>query len=536
MAFEDLLKRKLGPMAQLIARGHRGTHPPPDPATLHYRRALGLEVDFHPEVSWAEVAVGPSDKKERVRLSLEKAKVVLGMTQWAHAGEVDASPKQLWQWVEDGLLYWSLERPTRGLHGAPGALQAGKEVARRGGVWPTGAVENAVEIAPMPFMPRAKDLAGAKWVGARFAALERGHEVFGFTVTGGEKIGRLVRRLLPLLDGRRGAAEILDAFDRGDRHDAEKLLTVLDLANLLEPRDGPPAPGSLLDRVDEPRVTWLGHGAVLLQSKAANVLIDPIFYALSEPPDRWDSGPRFDRRALPKIDAVLITHGDNDHLNANALAQLPAEVQVIVPALEDPPKPYQVHIAGMLELLGFKDRVQLPAWGHHAVGDWLITACPFEGESWGLELPKATYLVENQAASVFFAADSARMDQVYADLARRGRTIDLAFMGVSGNAEAFLTPPELGYGNFYSDWIPKVREQEWVQHCAGPEEAAASLAILEPRYAFGYAAGGANFIRTSYSDVGEHARLAELLVNQKTRPVALKIGEPVSLAGLGDLR
>lgn len=535
MGFEDLLKRKLGPMADLVVRGHKPEHPAPDPATLFFRRALGLEATFHPETSWAELELGRSDAKERVRLPLAKAALVLGLTDWRSAAELEVDGKALWRMVEDGLLYWAAERPSRRLHGDPGALASGKKLARRGGVWPTGAVETAIEIAPMPFMPRSKDLAGAKWVGARFATLERGHEVFGLTVTGSEKIGRLVRQLLPLLSGRLDLAQILETFTKAERHDAEKLLGVLDLSNLLEARDGPPAPGPILARANEARATWLGHGAVLLQSLQANLLIDPIFYAMSEPPDRWQSGPRFDPRALPELHAILITHGDNDHLNPNALAQLPKDVPVIVPALSRPPLPYQVDIAGMLRLLGFEEVVELQAWEHVAVGDWQVTACPFEGESWGLELPKATYLVENAEVATYFSADAAAMDSVYQDLARRGRKIDLAFMGVSGNAEAHLTPAELGYGNFYADWIPKVRYQEWVQHCAGPEQAAHSLQILEPRYAFGYAAGGASYIRTSYSDLGDHDQLARLLEGHTTQPVALRIGEPVAFSELGRL-
>ncbi|MBK6687815.1 MAG: MBL fold metallo-hydrolase [Deltaproteobacteria bacterium] len=532
MGFEDLLKRKLGPMADLVVRGHKPEHPAPDPTGLFYRRALGLEATFHPESSWAELEVGRSDVKERVRLPLAKAALVLGLTDWRSPAELEVDAKSLWRMVEDGLLYWAHERPTRRLHAGSAT---GNKVARRGGVWPTGAVETAIEIAPMPFMPRAKDLAGAKWVGARFAVLERGHEIFGLTVTGSEKIGRLVRQLLPLLNGRHTLPEILEAFPKAERHDAEKLLGVLELCNLLETRDGPPDPGPLLDRTSEARVTWLGHGAVLLQSLQANLLIDPIFYAMSEPSERWLSAPRFDPRALPKLHAIVITHGDNDHLNPNALAQLPKEVPVIVPALSRPPLPYQVDIAGMLRLLGFEEVVELPAWEHVAVGDWQVTACPFEGESWGLELPKATYLIENAEVATYFSADAATMDSVYQDLARRGRRIDLAFMGVSGNAEAHLTPAELGYGNFYADWIPKVRYQEWVQHCAGPEEAARSLQILEPRYAFGYAAGGASYIRTSYSDLGDHDQLARLLEGRGTQPVALRIGEPVAFSALGQL-
>jgi L-ascorbate metabolism protein UlaG (beta-lactamase superfamily) len=520
-------------MADLVKRGHRHDGPAPDPAKIFYRRAAGLEARFHPDVSWNEIEIGRSDKAERARLSLDKAKLALGLVEWKTAAELDVSPAALWKLVELDLLFFAHARPERNLSGRSGTIATGKRIARRLGCWPTGAVETAIEIAPMPFMPRVRDLSGAKWVGVRFASLEGGHEVFGLTITGSEKIGRATRGLLPHLNGRMGAKEIVESLPKEERHDAERILDVLDLATILEARDAPPGPSFATDR---PQVTWLGHGAVLVQSGKHNVLVDPIFYAASDPPERYQDGPRFDPRSLPKLDAVLITHGDNDHCNPNALSLIPRETKIIVPSLDTPPLDYQVDIAGMLRLLGFETIIELDAWEGHGVGDLLITALPFEGESWDLDLPKATYLVESDRFAVYCSADAARMDAAYEQLRSRGRSIDLAFMGVSGNAEALTMPSELGYGNFYADWIPLQRRNEWAQHCAGPVDAAHSCAIFEPRHAFGYAAGGASYIRTSYSDRGDHAELAAALraSPHATKPVTLPLGSPVAIEALGD--
>jgi hypothetical protein len=89
-----------------------------------------------------------------------------------------------------------------------------------------------------------------------------------------------------------------------------------------------------------------------------------------------------------------------------------------------------------------------------------------------------------------------------------------------------VAPRELGYGNFYEAWVPREQRNLWVQHTAGPRESAAAARALEPRFVFGYAAGGASFIQTAYSDVGDHAALAEALAGSPITPVSLTLGEP----------
>ena len=44
MSFEDLLRKKLGPMRDLVSRTPRPDPPSYDPATLYFRRAVGLEA------------------------------------------------------------------------------------------------------------------------------------------------------------------------------------------------------------------------------------------------------------------------------------------------------------------------------------------------------------------------------------------------------------------------------------------------------------------------------------------------------------
>lgn len=532
MSFDELLKKRLGPMRDLVRRPTRTAVPEYDPAKLYYRRAVGLELRVRPEETWAQIEVVRGGRLQAT-FGRDVAEIVLGMTRFTPAKELPLPPKKLWRLVEDGLLFFSPVPVDRPLTGENRVLERGGRIARRASVWPTVAVETAIQVAPMPFMPRGRDLVGAELVGVRLASLERGFEVLGTTITGSKALGASLRALLPLLDGRRTKEEILQALPhrKGDR-----LLFLLDAVTALESVDGPPAPAERFE-IDAAQVTWLGHAGVLVQLEGKNLLVDPLFFSASDPPERGLTDPKLDPRALPRIDAVLITHGDNDHLNPNSLAMLPTSTPIYIPRVGNEPAPYQVDLYGMLRVLGFTRVVELDEWEEVRVGPITVTACPFEGESWGLDLAKVTYLVECAEASLFFAADSNEMPDTYRRLAERARRVDLAFMGVSGNAETYVMPEGFGYGNFYADWVPKSRHHEWVQHCAGPAEAAASLEILRPRYAFGYAAGGASYIRTEYSDEGEHQALAERLLDAKvdTRPVALPLAEPVRLDALASV-
>ena len=493
MGFEDLLRKRLGPMQDLVPRAHRAKHRPVEPDALFYRRAAGLEVRVRPEETWAHLQIKAGGRLKRRTASL--ARKWLGLTRWVTPAEAHIDPKRLWQGVEEDVLIYSRQRPAAVLRGTPGMLaasQGDRTIARRAAVWPTVAVETATEIAPMPFMPRGRDLAGAEGVGVRFASLERGHEVLGVTVTGSGHTGRRWHALAPLLDGRHTVQELLEHFRGRDRHEVFKLLGLMDDLGLLEALPSP-AEAFAFDRPRQPQVAWLGHAAVLVQTASASVLVDPLFFAPSDPAERWDSHPRFDPRGLPSLDAILITHGDNDHLNPNSLALLDRRTPVLIPECAPHPAAFQVDMKGILRVLGFDRVIEMPVGSAHRVGDLNVSAWPFEGEDWGLDLAQVTYLIESDSLSVYLSADSRRMDEAMTAIGRRSRQVDIAFMGVSGNAEPYVTDPTLGYGNFYADWVPATQHNEWVAHCAGPADAVQAVLRLRPRFAFGYAAGGTSY-------------------------------------------
>ncbi|HMG00529.1 MAG TPA: MBL fold metallo-hydrolase [Gemmatimonadaceae bacterium] len=78
------------------------------------------------------------------------------------------------------------------------------------------------------------------------------------------------------------------------------------------------------------RVTYIGHATLLIEIGGKRILTDPNFDpALGKFLARV-SAPGIALDALPKLDAILLTHAHADHLSFDSLDALPADIPLLL--------------------------------------------------------------------------------------------------------------------------------------------------------------------------------------------------------------
>jgi L-ascorbate metabolism protein UlaG (beta-lactamase superfamily) len=112
------------------------------------------------------------------------------------------------------------------------------------------------------------------------------------------------------------------------------------------------------------RLSFVGHASWLIQTAGMNILVDPVWseraspFAFAGPKRHNDPGIAFG--ALPKIDAVLVSHGHYDHLDTRTLSKLSAAFapRIITPLGNDVTM-REAHSAIKAEAFDWHDRVEL---------------------------------------------------------------------------------------------------------------------------------------------------------------------------------
>ncbi len=195
---------------------------------------------------------------------------------------------------------------------------------------------------------------------------------------------------------------------------------------------------ALRDGSVNPSVTWIGHATVLVQLDGMNVLTDPQWSDRASPiswagPRRL-SPPGVAFEALPRIDAVVISHDHFDHLDLPTVKRLAAT--------HDPLFVVPLGIKAWFANEGMLRVVELDWWQSHDHGAVTFTCVP--AQHWSQRVPWdqntrlwATWALLGQSRRVYFSGDTGYFDG-FKEVGRRLGPFDLAAMAIGA-----YRPPEI---------------------------------------------------------------------------------------------
>lgn len=179
------------------------------------------------------------------------------------------------------------------------------------------------------------------------------------------------------------------------------------------------------------KITYIGHATLLLEIAGARILTDPNFEsALGRFLPRV-SAPGIALDALPKLDALLLTHAHADHLSFKSLDRLPRDIPLYAPGV----------VATWLRRKGYSNAEPLDAGEMIGIGDGGLhihaAQATHQGNRYGFDRWRSTanmYVIESAAESLFFAGDTALtatthnlVEQV---LWKAGRELDVALLPI----------------------------------------------------------------------------------------------------------
>ena len=177
------------------------------------------------------------------------------------------------------------------------------------------------------------------------------------------------------------------------------------------------------------RVTYIGHATLLIEIGGKCFLTDPNFDpALGKFLPRV-SAPGIALEALPKLDAILLTHAHADHLSFDSLDALPDDIPLFAPPV----------IAKWLGKQGYRHAIPVAPGGTTDVDSVRIHAASamHKGNRYGLDRWRSAanmYLMETNKTSCFFAGDTALTPDttrlVENHLTSSGRSLDLALLPI----------------------------------------------------------------------------------------------------------
>lgn len=258
------------------------------------------------------------------------------------------------------------------------------------------------------------------------------------------------------------------------------------------------------------RVTYIGHATLLIETGSLRILTDPNFDpALGRFLARV-SKPGIALDALPRIDAILLSHAHADHLSFRSLDALRG-VPVVAPPV----------ISRWLNRMGYPDAVALDPGTSISFGGVSVhaAAATHRGNRYGVDRWRSAanmYLIDTKDLSCFFAGDTALTPDtpkiVEKHLTKSGRRLDVALLPI-GHAPA---------------WKPGFRKGHLTS-----EDALTLFAQLDARYLIPYHWGTFNHVTSTAFDAIDRLRDHVL---RHPRRADVKILEPGMSYDVAELR
>jgi L-ascorbate metabolism protein UlaG (beta-lactamase superfamily) len=194
------------------------------------------------------------------------------------------------------------------------------------------------------------------------------------------------------------------------------------------------------------RLTYIGHGTVLLRLDGLSILTDPMLRGWLGPLHR--QGPKPDSGTESMADLVVISHLHRDHLDLPSLRRLPETTPLVVPrgarrwiSGVEPDRIREIDQGETISLNGVTVKA-VPALHGGRRGRW------------GMEIEPLGYLIATGGFTAYFAGDT----DLFPQMSELG-PLDLALLPVWGWG------PSVGPGHL------------------DPESAARALQLLRPRLA-----------------------------------------------------
>lgn len=196
------------------------------------------------------------------------------------------------------------------------------------------------------------------------------------------------------------------------------------------------------------QITYIGHATLLLELAGVRVLTDPNFESNLGGFLSRVSAPGVALEALPRLDALLLTHAHADHLSFKSLRLLPRDIPLYAPPA----------VARWLARKGFSHAIPVDDGESVAIGDALRVhtgRATHRGNRYGYDRWRSAtnmYLLESDEESAFFAGDTALTPSTHHLVERvlwaGGRQLDIALLPI-GYAPAWK--PGFRRGHLTSD-------------------------------------------------------------------------------------